>query len=258
MGLVKFMGRPDSESVWEYEFVVKQAKPDQYRTEEWVCNDFLLNVRPPTIVPPKTIVEKAQDLILAFGFDPEQPTSEILKAYFPLSYTYLRFGEADIDFKSLLEELPSVLTQACMNFNTGLEVSYKGATVKVKEVFFRNIEVLLIRNCLKDVGSGRKCTVSSSDTYKSSFPDFKSWNTSNDLLLLKSVLTFGFGRWQDVLNGLAPPGQDLYEIYKQIFGEDTNLEAGALLSKLEAFVEQRTRFLVYCLMEDEYLSCESR
>lgn len=80
MGLVKFANKPESESAWEYEFVIKSLKPDQYAIEEWTCQDPLPGLRPPPQIPAKTIVEKAQELILAFGFDPEDSSAGIRRA----------------------------------------------------------------------------------------------------------------------------------------------------------------------------------
>ncbi len=156
-----------------------------------------------------------------------------------------------------MSELPNVLTQACINFAGGTETVYKGAALKVKEIFFRNIEILLIKTCVKDVAAGKKAAASGSETYKSSFPDFKGWDSGNDLLLLRSVSNYGFGRWREVLIGLIP-GRDPYDVYKLVYEEDASLDGAAIYARMEQFVEQRTRFLVYCLMEDEYLTCEGR
>jgi len=166
-------------------------------------------------------------------------------------------AELNIDFNSLVAELPNVLTQACIHFTAGTETLYKGAVLKVKEIFFRNIEILLIRTCVKDVAAGKKAVPSGSETYKSSFPDFKGWETAHDLLLLRSVSNNGFGRWREVLIGLIP-GKDAHDVYKLVHLEDASLDHAAIYAKMEQFVEQRTRFLVYCLMEDEYLTCEGR
>lgn len=166
-------------------------------------------------------------------------------------------ADLNIDFNSLVSELPNVLTQACIHFTSGTETPYKGAVLKVKEIFFRNIEILLIKTCMKDVAAGKKAVLSRSETYKSSFPDFKGWEPAHDLLLLRSVSNNGFGRWREVLIGLIP-GKDPYDIYKLVHVEDASLESAAIYARMEQFAEQRTRFLVYCLMEDEYLTCEGR
>ena len=80
MGLVKFANKPESESAWEYEFVIKGLKPDQYAVEEWTCHDQLPGLRPPPQISPKMVIEKAQELILAFGFDPEDSSAGIRRA----------------------------------------------------------------------------------------------------------------------------------------------------------------------------------
>ena len=80
MGLVKFANKPEVESWWEYEFVITGLKPDPYSVEEWLCPDTLPGLRPPSQVPLKTLVEKAQELILTFGFDPEDSTAGIRHA----------------------------------------------------------------------------------------------------------------------------------------------------------------------------------
>lgn len=144
-----------------------------------------------------------------------------------------------------------------MNFNSGTEVLYKGAVLRVKEIFFRNIEVLLIKTCIKDMAAGRKTAVSASETYRSSFGDFKGWDSTHDLCLLRSTSNFGFGRWREVLIGLLP-GKDPHDVFRLVYAEDLALDTASLYSRMEQFVEQRTRFLVYCLMEDEYLTCEGR
>ena len=160
-----------------------------------------------------------------------------------------------MEYSALIQELPCVLSQACIHFNSGPEVQYKGANIRVKDVFFRNIELLLIRNCVRDLAAGKKTAVSTSETYKASFADFKAWQAGQDLLLVKAVHGQGFGGWKEVLAAL---GQDTVETYKQVYGDDGTTDVAAMGNKLEGFVEQRARFLIYCLMEDEYLYCESR
>ena len=79
MGLVTFADRPETEATWEYEFVIKTLKTDLYVFEEWLCLDVPPGAKAPQ-ASQKYLVEKAQDLILAFGFDPEDTTGAVRTA----------------------------------------------------------------------------------------------------------------------------------------------------------------------------------
>ena len=158
-------------------------------------------------------------------------------------------ADLGIDFQKLQAELANLLTLACLHCNSG-EISYQGVTLKVKDMFFRNFEMLLIKTCVQT--AGKKAAMSLSATYQSSFADFPGWSSEHDLKLLTAVSTCGFGRWREVLGGLLP-GQDTYDLYKLVCAEEASLDAAENFAWMERFAEMRTRFLVYCLMEDEYL-----
>ena len=148
-------------------------------------------------------------------------------------------------------ELPNILMFACLHFNSGQAILYKGVALRVTDIFFRNVEILLIKNCVKEVTEGKKSAVSVSMTYRNSFADFPAWESGHDLLLLRSVSTHGFGKWRNVLDGLIP-GRDIYDIYRMVNAAEASLDVAVNSERMERFAEQRTRFLVYCLMEDEY------
>lgn len=248
MGLVKFAKRPYSDCSWEFEPVINALKPDLLSLEDWFSSDKIPYIPPP---PPKsslkTTIEKAQELILSFGYDQNDTQMDLKR-----SYCRLKLGDFGVDFEELSKELPQITALAYQQFNNGPEVTYKGAVLKIRELFFRNIEIMLMKTWLNDMKSGKKSMVSGSETYKTSFSDFKMWSFSQDFALLKAVFNYGFGNWREISQNLSE-NQDTNAIYREIYGDET-----VDLAKLELFMEQRTRFLVYCLMEDEYLFCESR
>lgn len=161
----------------------------------------------------------------------------------------MKLVDLGIDFQKLQAELPNLLTLACLHFDNG-ETPYQGVVLKVKDMFFRNLEMLLIKTCVQT--ADKKTAVSMSATYQSSFSEFPGWSSEHDIMLLKAVSTCGFGRWREVLSGLLP-GRDTYDLYKLVCREEASLDAVVNSARMEQFAEQRTRFLVYCLMEDEYL-----
>lgn len=247
MGYVKFLARPYADNSWEYDWVITALKRDSLALEGWFCSEVIRYIAPPPPRPAiKTTVEKAQELLLAFGYDQNDGPSEVHRAY-----CQLRLGDFGVDLGELSQELPSLAASACQHFSNGAEMPYKGATLKVRELFFRNIEIMLLRAWLKQLQLLQKSAISTSETYKSSFSDFQAWSAKDDIALLQAVAAQGFGRWHSVLQSLSKT-QDLGDLSRAVFGEATDP------ARLELFVEQRTRFLVYCLMEEEYLFCESR
>ena len=247
MGFVKFEARTYAEASWEYDWVISAIKADALALEEWFSPGVIRYIPPPPPRPPvKTTVEKAQELILAFGYDQNESQNEVCKAY-----CKLRLGDLGVDIGELSYELAIITANACQYFSNGPEMTYKGAVLKIRELFFRNIEIMLLRAWLKQLQLLQKTAVSTSETYKSSFADFKTWSSSHDIALLKAVASEGFGRWQSVLQVMGNGGEA--DLHRAVFGDSAVDSA-----KMELFVEQRTRFLIYCLMEEEYLFCETR
>lgn len=248
---MKLKNRPDSDASWEY-----------YSTIHLLNASFQPPIQPPiqplislnssesipssqaSKPPPVVVIEKltacAFEVLTLYGYDLNHTERSSFQAF-----QQLKLQNTGLRLEDLMREMEKLLAFACSHLADNSAV-YNGLEICPKAVFFRNLEISMIRKAVEAFHcTGDTVLCHSNSLYNESFSGLSCWTVRDDLLLLAAVLKHGYGQWKVI--GKSP---EMTEKLKNCLGRlNTDMPN-------EVFLESRARFVVYCLMQTEYEEVE--
>lgn len=190
--------------------------------------------------PIERVTACAYELLTLYGYDLNQTERS-----FQLAYQYMKLLQTGINMQELMRETEALLTYASTHLDQETAV-LNGVEFSPKTVFFRNLEISLIRKSVETFHrTGEIALCKDCSLYSDSFAQLQRWSVRDDLLLLAAVMRHGYGQWKVIAKTpemSAKLGSDLLGLARQITSEE--------------FLESRARFIVYCLMKTEFESTE--
>ena len=245
-GLVKLKNRPDSDASWEY-----------YSTIHLLNEAFQPPIQPVTSLnsseslpssqaskPPAVAIERltacAYEVLTLYGYDLVHTERSCLQAF-----QQMKLQSTGLKLENLMREMEGLLAFSCTHLGDNAAV-YNGLEVCPKAVFFRNLEMSVIRKVVEAFHcTGETALCRSNSLYNESFSVLSGWTVRDDLLLLAAILKHGYGQWR-----IIAKRPEMSEKLKNCLGRlDAEMSS-------EGFLESRARFVTYCLMQTEYEEVE--
>lgn len=194
----------------------------------------------PQQVPIERLTACAYEVLSLYGYDLMHTERSCL-----LAYQQMKLQNTGIRLEALTKEMEALLAFACTHLADNLAV-YSGLEFCPKVIFFRNLELSMVRKAVEAFHHTGEATLCSRNSlYNDSFSALSGWSVRDDLLLLAAILKHGYGQWKLIAESAEMTGKlraCLNSIGSQLTGE--------------GFLEARARFVICCLMQTEYEEVE--